>query len=183
MNTSIDFVRCNLSIRKEHFEDCINIYNSIMLDKNLSIKSINNTMLEKISSKSFPSSNIKQFKSNRVEGLECMLHGINYITGKKFKGYDLSCITKYNYFFISLYILAGQVFSDGNHRVTIEFLQTQGFDYPKALQTINQIDLIRRKTSLDWDSIHNFIQVLINNIIAVKDEIDLTKQLDSIKLF
>lgn len=179
MITTIDFVKSNLSIRKSSFTDCASVYNTIMLDPNLSIKSIDNKMLQKISSKSFVTSQLTSNitnKSNRLEGLDCMLNGINFLTGVIFKNY--SKVIQYKYFFISLYILAGQVFSDGNHRVVLEYLQTLGFDQIKSTKILNTIDSIRRRTNLDWDSIHGFIQNLIDNIVLIKGEIDLVKELD-----
>jgi hypothetical protein len=95
-----------------------------------------------------------------------MLNGINFMTGKKYENFDN--VIAHKSFFVAFYIVCAQVFSDGNHRVALEYLKSQGLDHEKSVQIIKMIDVVRRKTNLSWETIHQFIQILINNIMLVK---------------
>lgn len=119
---------------------------------------------------------------NKVEGLEYMTNGYNYLTKKKYVGYDLA--SKYKYFFVSFYILSGQVFPN-SHQYVLNYLESEGFSSNKCDQIIKTIDNIKKNVSLDWATTHDFIQKLINNIISVNDtknEIELSSQLNGITI-
>ncbi len=172
MKTAIDFVKANIIIRKDSFASNPKLFNSIVFAK--SIESYDLEMLEKISSKSF----VNGYVTNRVQGLESLLQGINFLTGMEFKYFDK--VSHSHPFIISCYILAGQVFSDGNHRVVLEYLNSQGFDFEKSIKYIQMIDCCRRNKDLSWENIHQFIQTLITNIFVVKGENELNKKIESL---
>lgn len=172
MKTAVDFVKANTIIRKKSFISNPSLFNSIIYSN--CIDSYDSTMLEKISSKSFVS---KDHVINRIQGLECLLNGINFETNEKFKHFN--SVAHAHPFIITCYILAGQVFSDGNHRVVLEYLQTIGFSFDKSIKYIQMIDNARRNKNLDWENIHEFIQTLISNIVVVKGEIELNKKIEN----
>jgi hypothetical protein len=174
MKTAVDFVKANITIRKSSFSDNPQLFISILSSK--SIDSYDSMMLKNISSKSFNINN-NNYIVNRVQGLDCLLNGINFITGKKFTSFYLVSQSKIHPFIISCYILAGQVFSDGNHRVVMEYLHLTGHSYSKSIKYIEMIDNARRTKYLSWENIHEFIQTLISNIVDIQGEIDLNKKL------
>ncbi len=173
MNTVIDFVKSNLIIRKESFSNP-NLFNAIVFSK--SINSYNLEMLKEISSKSIVDSSTNTI-INRLEGLECLLNGKNFITKEKFKHFN--SVTHAHPFIIGCYILAGQIFSDGNHRVVLEYLQSTGLSFLKSVKYIEMIDHARRNKNLSWENIHEFIEILISNIFVVKGEIELNKKIEN----
>lgn len=173
MKTAIDFVKANVTIRKDSFIECPKLFNSIVFSQSIELVTKDLEMLKKISSKSF----VNGLVTNRVQGLECLLEGKNFITGIKYKHFDLA--SHAHPFIISCYILAGQVFSDGNHRVVFEYLTSQGFEFAKSIKYIQMIDHCRQTKNLSWENIHEFIQILISNIVAVKGEIELSKKIEN----
>lgn len=173
-----DFIRTNIEIRKNEIvnskEYNINKNCLKLLDPNnlLNISFLTNpdnyNLIYRISSKSFDTPTI--MISNRLVGLSYMLANINYFTGIEFE--NISYVQKFKYFLIAFYILAGQVFSDGNHRVCYHYLLEQGIDKNKISSIIGTIDLCRRHKNIDWDNLHDFIQKLINNLLYVINQRD-----------
>jgi len=163
MKTAIDFVKANIMIREELFCDPV-LFNAVRSYESIDSLSEDLEMLQKISSKSFNN----KYIINRLKGLDQLLNGINFKTGTLFKDFDL--VTSTHPLIISCYILAGQIFSDGNHRVVFKFLESQGLTFDKAAKYIKMIDNARINKNLSWDNIHDFIQLLISNIITVKDK-------------
>lgn len=170
-----DFIKVNIKIRQNEItyvnpklynidNECLKLIN--LDDLSLS-KIINNPenydIIYKISSKSFETPT--KIISNRLEGLTDMLSNVNFITKIEFE--NIKYIQKYKYFLVSFYILAGQVFSDGNHRVCYQYLLTQGIDENKINSIIGTIDSFRRYKYIDWYNLHEFIQKLINNLVVV----------------
>jgi hypothetical protein len=144
MQTLGDIIKSNLIIRNLtiHSFDLDNI-----------IRTIDLQTLELISSKSF----VKQGTIiNRLEGLECILNNINFLTGKKYNNIE-NMKPRIRHVLIAYYILAGQVFSDGNHRVTIEYLKSHNFRNEQIEKIIYEIDMNRRNI-VSWENIHDYIQ-------------------------
>ena len=81
-------------------------------------------------------------------------------------------------FIISCYIIVGQIFSDANHRVVLKYLDSIGFSYSKSIKYIEMIDNARRTKNLSWEDIHDFIQILISNIILVQGEDELNEKIE-----
>jgi hypothetical protein len=184
-----DFIRINIEIRKNEIENSkeynINKNCLKLLDQNnlLNMSFLTNPdnydLIYRISSKSFDAQSI--IKSNRLVGLSCALANINYITGIEFE--NIRYIQKFKYFLISFYILAGQVFSDGNHRVCYHYLLKQGIDKNRISSIIGTIDLCRRHKNIDWDNLHDFIQKLINNLFYVINQRDENILIEKIENF
>lgn len=177
------FIKTNIIIRKDEINslekkpyyidsECLILVNSIE-KSNINFREFfvqkNFNIIYKLSSKSFDTSNTLIINNtNRLAGLNCLLSNINYKTGKLFN--NIKYVEKYKYFFVSLYILAGQVFSDGNHRVCYEYLISQGIDDIKVSRIINMIDLFcRNNKKICWENLHEFIQKIIDNLITVVD--------------
>jgi hypothetical protein len=171
MKTAVDFVRANITIRESSFSTNHELFESIMfLD---SINSYNSEMLKTISSKSFRNNSFV----NRLEGLEYLLNGLNFKTGEKFKYFD--SVKNAHPFIISCYVLAGQVFSDGNHRVVLQYLNSIGYSYLRSIKYIEMIDNARRTKDLSWENIHDFIQKLLFNICCIQGEIEINKKIEN----
>ena len=197
MDSIVDFIRANIKLREhEILSDnpkpyqidikCLKLLDNINLVKIellVSLGSVPVGMLEtqvselgfeptnaldnilyRISSKSFDDITGKII-SNRVCGLHCILAGINYKTGKKFN--NINWVQGLKHFLIALYIISGQVFSDGNHRTSYQYLISIGTDKEKAVRTIKMIDTCGKKKQIDWSNIHEFIQKLINNLTEI----------------
>jgi hypothetical protein len=170
MKRAVDFVRANITIRKISFFNNPKLFNSIIFSD--SIESYDSKMLENISSKSFI---MNGYIVNRIKGLECLLNGINFETGERFVNFDL--VKNEHPFIISCYILAGQVFSDANHRVVLEYLNSLGYSFSKSIKYVEKIDSTRRTKNLSWENIHDFIESLISNILDIKGDIELFDKL------
>ena len=173
MNFPIDFIRANIKIRENEISfsnptqynlnsRCLNLLSSTFDSINI-FDSIDNDILYRISSKSFYDPN--KIISNRILGLQCILTGINFTTGKQFD--NISFIKQYKYFIVAIYLIAGQIFTDGNHRVCQQYLNYQGFPYDKSINIIKIIDNCRRIQTIDWENIHEFIQKIINNLAKI----------------
>lgn len=181
-----DFIKANIEIRKCELTG-IKDYNinkkclNLLTENNSSLLSLINTnnpynpynpdnfdIIYRISSKSFESTS--RIISNRLEGLSSMLVNINYKTGDKFN--NIEYVEKYKYFLVSFYIVAGQIFSDGNHRVCYQYLLYQGLTIDKISRIIKTIDLSRRNKYIDWNNLHDFIQKLIDNLISIINQRD-----------
>jgi hypothetical protein len=175
-----DFIKANIEIRKYELTG-IKDYNinkkclNLLTENNSSLLSLINAnnpdnfdIIYRISSKSFESTS--RIISNRLEGLSSMLVNINYKTGDKFN--NIEYMEKYKYFLVSFYIVAGQIFSDANHRVCYQYLLYQGLTIDKISRIIKTIDLSRRNKYIDWDNIHDFIQKLIDNLISIINQRD-----------
>lgn len=182
-----DFIKTNIIIRKNeitspekkpHYIDseCFVLLESIE-KSNINFKDFlvekNFNIIYKLSSKSFDTSNTLIINNtNRLEGLNCFLLNINYKTGKLFN--NIKYVERYKYFFVSLYILAGQVFSDGNHRVCYQYLISHGINNVKVSRIIDMIDLFYRSNkNICWENLHEFIQKIINNLVM---EVDLKNE-------
>lgn len=177
-----DFIKLNIETRKaeldvtkkqNHYidEKCFNLLsldNDTLLNRISLTNSDNFDIFYKISSKSFDTPFI--IISNRIEGLNCLLSNINYESKIKFENIDY--VSKYKYFLITFYILAGQVFSDGNHRVCHQYLLANGIEEIKILNIIRTIDSCRRYRIIDWNNLHEFIQKLINNLVLIVTQRD-----------
>lgn len=170
-----EFIKTNIEIRQYEIENtkdyninknCLNLLN---LDDFTILNIINSNnpdnydLIYRLSSKSFENPN--KIISNRLEGLTYMLSNMNYMTRIEFD--NIKHVEKYKYFLISFYILAGQIFTDGNHRVCYKYLLNQGINKNRIHGIIKTIDLCRRYKNVDWNNIHEFIQKLINNLITV----------------
>ena len=170
------FIRTNILIRKNEIENSkeynINKNCLKLLDTNnlLNISFLTNpdnyNLIYRISSKSFY--NPTTMISNRLVGLSYMLVNLNYLTGTEFK--NIKYVKKFKYFLITFYILAGQVFSDGNHRVCYHYLLEQGIDKNRISRILCSIDSCRRHTNIDWSNLHDFIQKIINNLFHIINE-------------
>lgn len=171
----IDLIKFNISVRKSDFLLEPQIYNTIMLNPDFNLGSIDNQMLQKISSKSFVSDKLI---FNRIHGLDCILNGINFATGKKYNNFDN--VLSYKYFFVSFYIVGGQVFSDGNHRTALYYLQSKEIQPEKSIKIIKLIDTVIRKINLSWDQIHEFVQILIDNLAFIKETKNISLQIDQL---
>jgi hypothetical protein len=173
MNNICDFIKTNIVIRKQevtmtnfhyidkHCLNLLNLNNVSLLNKFSPTNPDNIDLIYKLSSKSFdsPSTMI----SNRIDGLGCMLANINYSSGIEFT--NINYVGKYKYFLITFYILAGQVFSDGNHRVCYQYLLANNIEKSKISNIIEIIDSCRRNKKIDWDNLHKFIQKIIDNMV------------------
>lgn len=174
----IDFVRTNIQIRKYEIDiskqhsinkNCLKLLNSDKLSNDDFLTNpYNYDLIYRISSKSFETPT--KIISNRLVGLSCMLDNINYITGIEYE--NINYVLKYKYFLVSFYILAGQVFSDGNHRVCCHYLLEQGIDKTRINNILGTIDLCRRYKNIYWNNLHEFIQKLINNLFFVLNQHD-----------
>lgn len=175
-----DFIKTNIEIRENEiwsvnqYKYSINkncqklLYSDNLLNINFLTNPDNYDLIYRISSKSFE--NPTTMISNRLVGLSCMLNGINYFTGMDFE--NIKYVQKYKYFLVSFYILAGQVFSDGNHRLCYNYLLSQNIDKNRISSIIGTIDLCRRHKNIDWNCIHDFIQTLINNLFFILNQRD-----------
>jgi hypothetical protein len=172
MKTAVDFVRTNITIRKSSFSTNPQLFDSIIFSD--SIDSYNLEMLKNISSKSFIGNG---YIVNRLKGLEYLLNGLNFKTGEKFKNFDL--VKHAHPFIISCYILAGQVFSDANHRVVMQYLNSMGYSYSRSIKYIEMIDNARRTKCLSWENISEFVQTLISNIVYVEGDIEINKKIEN----
>jgi hypothetical protein len=170
-----DFVRQNIKIRSVEITNtkayninkkCISLLslnNGDLLDIIDSTNPDNFDIIYRLSSKSFDTPSV--IISNRIEGLNCMLSGINYTSGVEFE--NINHVSKYKYFLIVFYILVGQVFSDGNHRVCYNYLLSNKINEYKIEKIIGTIDSCRRYQQINWDNLHKFIQKLINNLVLI----------------
>lgn len=174
IKTNIKIRTCEITGTKEYNlnKDCLNLLtlNNISLLNTIDSNNPDNyNIIYRLSSKSFETP--YKIISNRLNGLGCILSNINYITGIKFN--NIKYVEKFKYFLVSFYILAGQVFSDGNHRVCYEYLLTQGINKNRISCIIGTIDTCRIHKQINWDNLHVFIQKLIDNldfVITQKDD-------------
>lgn len=172
----ISFIRFNINIRFDELnilnkldyhidEECVNLLNSndlIILHKIHN----NSDIFYKISSKSFNViADRRNFVVDRLSGLNHLLNNLNFKTKNLFIGIEI--VGKYKYFLISSYIIAGQIFTDGNHRTVIKYLKHNGYDCERINTIINLIDNVIISKNVRWDNIHEFIQKLIDNIVHV----------------
>lgn len=124
---------------------------------------VNEDLIYRLSSKSFQSNS--NTKSNRLEGLNSILSGINYKLGYEFM--NLKYIDKYKYYVVCLYVIGGQVFSDGNHRVCWYYLKSQNICETKIWNIIKSLDIFIKKHQIHWDNLHEVIQNFINNLYKI----------------
>ena len=186
-----DFIKINIEIRTYEItgikdynlnKNCLNLLtlnNSSLLNTINSTNPDNYDIIYRLSSKSFETPS--RIISNRIDGLACILSNINYMTGYKFN--NIKYVEKYKYFFVSFYILAGQVFSDGNHRVCYHYLLTQPINKDRISGIIGSIDSCRRHKNIYWDNLHEFIQKLIDNlglVIGHRDEKLLLEKIENL---
>ena len=187
MNDIFDFIRINIKIRNNEIENsseyninknCLKLLDQHnLLNMSFLTNPDNYNLIYRISSKAFDTSTM--IISNRLVGLSYMLANTNYITGIEFE--NIKHVQKFKYFLISFYILAGQVFSDGNHMVCYYYLLEQGIDENKISNTIGTIDLCRRQKNIDWLNLHDFIQIFINNLFYVINKRDENMLLEKIE--
>lgn len=177
MNNLTDFIITNIKIRKDELliknqknyylnSNCLKLLDDKILPQ-IDLDFINNTnnfdIIYRLSSKSFLEPYL--LESNRLEGLYCMLDNINYQTKLFYK--NINFVKKYKYFLIAFYIVAGQIFTDGNHRVAFHYLISTGIDEKKASNTVKMIDSCCKYKKISWCNIHEFIQKLIDNLTLI----------------
>ena len=168
INTRINELRENKLYSIDH--KCVNllfkttsIRNALICD-DTNNNIINNDILYRISSKSF--SNPNGLFENRIKGLDDLLNNINFTTRQKFINID-DLELSFKWLIVSFYIIAGQVFSDGNHRSCCQYLLSQGFTHIKVSNIIKRIDYYIYISGIEWSNIHIFIQKLIDKIISL----------------
>lgn len=182
-----DFIKTNIELRKNEIEssnqysinkNCLKLLDSKnLLTVNFLINPDNYDLVYRISSKSFETPT--KMISNRLIGLYCMLADVNFMTKIEFE--NIKYVQKFKYFFVSFYILAGQVFSDGNHRVCYHYLYECGINKNRISSIIGLIDICRRHKNIDWDNLHDFIQKLINNLFLIVSQRDDTILVEKIE--
>ena len=185
MNSLEDFIKANIKIRenevtnelkKQYHIDmrCLNLMkfidnfeNSNRSDISDIINNLDYDILYRISSKSF--SNPGTIISNRILGLKSILECINFTTGRLYE--NILHVLPYRYFLVSFYLIAGQIFSDGNHRVCQQYLMIcHSFSYDKSIGIIKMIDSCRKHKLIDWSNIHDFLQKFIDNLARIITE-------------
>lgn len=191
-STINEFVKTNIqlridelsSINKKNYhinERCVELLNliDVYLTSPESYFNILDIMDEdilcRISSKSIlqiPSNSqdktITNIITNRLRGLDLMLNGINFKTGVTYCGF--LNISKYRYFIVAFYIVAGQVFTDCNHRVCNEYLCSCGIPKEKANKIIKAIDVCRNNKSVGWDNLHKCVEKIISKLNRMSEE-------------
>lgn len=124
---------------------------------------INRDLIYRLSSKSFESNS--NIKSNRIEGLNSILLGYNYKLDCEFINFKY--INKYKYYIICLYVIGGQVFTDGNHRICWHYLKSQNICETKIWNIIKALDGFIKHSQVSWNNLHEVIQNFINNIYKI----------------
>lgn len=148
-------------------EECLNLLNCNDLTL-LDMMNQNLNLFYRISSKScdFAGNNIS-FNTNRIEGLNNLINGVNFKTKLPFN--NVAIFKKYHYFLIPVYIISGQIFTDGNHRTAIEYLTNLGYNSPRINLLVNLIDKCIKEKNVRWETVHEFIQKIIDNVACVID--------------
>ena len=159
-----------LNPKKYHMNmECVNLLNVMLLRPNINLlKIMDKDILFRLSSKSVenfligPNQNIIE---NRLEGLYYLLNGKNYQTNKYYK--QIEKIISYIHIIHVSYILIGQIFTDRNHAVCFKYLLSKQISKSECEKIINQIDYARQIKLIVWENLHEFIQIIINNIVKL----------------
>ncbi len=121
---------------------------------------------------------------DRLKSLERMLNGFNWITNSTLDWY-ISINNKYFIILICIYIIVAQVFSDCNHRTSLQLLQSNGFDTEQSNQIIEKIKKLNYLIISDFNCNFNgdFLQTIrLGNIIRYYNYKYYIEQLSNIYL-
>lgn len=181
-----DFIKTNIIVRMNELENpcpkqheinsrCVELIDIIESDSNydiLNMLKFNQDIFCRISSKSIG-------YKNRLEGLNFMLKGQNFQSTKIYEQFEQ--LNKYKFLVVCYYIVVGQVFSNGNHRVGIEFLMSNHIDKLNATNIVNIMDISRNVNQIGWENIHDFIQIIIFKLVKmINEKINFMEKIENI---